>query len=90
MASNRNRRRAGPLGAGAHERHRSGRSYVGREPGRDRRAAEPAGRPPPGQELQPWIEGGTNKGRFSTIHTLCPVQPQPFRGHIFISFHFII
>lgn len=54
--NNHNRHRAGHLGAGDHERHRSDHSYVGRESGRDRRAAEPTGHPLPGPGLPPWLE----------------------------------
>lgn len=59
--NNRNRRRAGRLAAGAHERCRSGHSYEGTEPGRDRRAEELAGRLQPGPELLPWMEGKTTE-----------------------------
>lgn len=71
--SSRNRHRAGPLGAGARGRHRFVRSSSDTEPGRERRAAEPAGRLPPGPELPPWIErrdkGGSNmEGFFCCTH----------------------
>lgn len=81
MASSRNRHRAGPLGAGAHEGRRSVRSSVDIEPGRDRRAAEPAGRPPPGPELPPCVEGKTEKESDIKLFVLLSVKHGRFLQH---------
>lgn len=86
MASSRNRHREGPLGAGAHEGRRSGRSYVDREPGRDRRAAEPAGRPPPGPEPPPCMEGKTKKESDIEFFVLLSVKHGRFPQHHMSTF----
>lgn len=72
--SSRNRRRAGPLCAGARGRHRSARSSSDTEPGRDRREAEPAGRPPPDPELPLWSKRETKECQIGSVLFLYSAQ----------------